>query len=88
MSDRPELSPTLKPLQVGALALGCIIGSHHTHIIPKGLPGEGNVLVFDNGGAAGFGDPNPGAPDGTWNALRDSSRVLEINPVTLELVWE
>ena len=26
MSDRPELSPTLKPVQVGALALGCIIG--------------------------------------------------------------
>ena len=68
--------------------LGCIIGPHHAHIIPKGLPGEGNVLVFDNGGAGGFGDPNPGAPDGTFNALRDSSRVLEINPVTLELVWE
>ena len=26
MSDRPTLRPTLKPLQVGALALGCIIG--------------------------------------------------------------
>ena len=26
MSDRPTLSPTLKPLQVGALSLGCIIG--------------------------------------------------------------
>ena len=23
-------------------ALGCIIGPHHAHIIPKGLPGEGN----------------------------------------------
>ena len=69
-------------------ALECIIGPHHAHVIPKGLPGEGNVLVFDNGGAGGFGDPNPGAPDGTWNALRDHSRVLEINPVTLELVWE
>jgi hypothetical protein len=69
-------------------SLGTIIGPHHAHIIPKGLPGEGNVLVFDNGGAGGFGDPNPGALDGTWNALRDCSRVLEINPVTLELVWE
>ena len=69
-------------------ALGTIIGPHHAHIIPKGLPGEGNVLVFDNGGAGGFGNPNPGAPDGTWNALRDCSRVLEINPVTLEMVWE
>ncbi|MFT5450350.1 MAG: hypothetical protein ACI9DC_005556 [Gammaproteobacteria bacterium] len=69
-------------------ALGCIIGPHHTHLIPKGLPGEGNVLVFDNGGAAGYGDPNPGAPDGTWNAIRDHSRVLEINPITMELVWQ
>jgi hypothetical protein len=69
-------------------ALGCIIGPHHTHLIPKGLPGEGNVLIFDNGGAGGFGDPNPGAPDGTWNALRDHSRVLEINPITMELVWD
>ena len=69
-------------------ALGCIIGPHHAHIIPRGLPGAGNVLVFDNGGAAGFGIPNPGAPDGTWNALRDHSRVLELNPLTLEIVWE
>ena len=68
--------------------LGCIIGPHHAHIIPKGLPGEGNILVFDNGGAAGFGSPNPGSPNGTWNALRDCSRVLEINPITLELIWE
>ncbi len=68
--------------------LGVIIGPHHAHIIPKGLPGEGNVLVFDNGGAGGFGEPNPGAPDGTWNALRDHSRVLEINPITLEIVWQ
>ncbi|NKB55018.1 MAG: thioredoxin [Alphaproteobacteria bacterium] len=76
-----SMDPALKKL-------GCIIGPHHAHIIPKGLPGEGNVLVFDNGGAGGYGDPNPGAPDGTWNALRDCSRVLEIDPVTLELVWE
>ncbi len=69
-------------------ALGCIIGPHHAHVIPKGLPGAGNILVFDNGGAAGFGEPNPGAPDGTWNALRDCSRVLEFNPITLEVAWE
>jgi hypothetical protein len=68
--------------------LGPIIGPHHAHIIPRGLPGEGNVLVFDNGGAAGFGAPNPGAPTGAWNALRDYTRVLEFDPVTLEIVWE
>jgi len=30
--------------------LGWIIGQHHLHMIPRGLPGEGNLLVFDNGG--------------------------------------
>jgi hypothetical protein len=69
-------------------ALGPIIGPHHAHMIPRGLPGEGNILVFDNGGAAGFGPPNPGSPTGEWNALRDHSRVLEFDPTTLEIVWQ
>lgn len=68
--------------------LGWIIGQHHAHIIPKGLPGEGNLLVFDNGGQAGFGSPNPGSPTGRNNALRDHSRVLEFDPVTLEIAWQ
>jgi len=68
--------------------LGVVIGQHHCHIIPRGLPGEGNLLIFDNGGYGGFGAPNPGAPTGVNNALRDHSRVLEIDPTTLELVWE
>jgi Arylsulfotransferase (ASST) len=68
--------------------LGPIIGPHDSHMIPRGLPGEGNILIFDNGGAAGFGPPNPGSPTGEWNALRDYSRVLEIDPTTLEIVWE
>ncbi|MBS3764128.1 MAG: aryl-sulfate sulfotransferase, partial [Planctomycetes bacterium] len=68
--------------------LGQIIGQHHAHVIPRGLPGEGNVLVFDNGGFAGYGPPNPGAPTGEYNAVRPYSRVLEFNPITLELVWE
>lgn len=68
--------------------LGWIIGQHHAHIIPKGLPGEGNVLVFDNGGWGGYGAPNPSSPDGNKNANRDHSRVLEINPITLEIVWQ
>jgi len=68
--------------------LGWIIGQHHAHIIPKGLPGEGNLLVFDNGGWAGYGAPNPSSPFGGKNALRDYSRVLEINPVTLEIEWQ
>ena len=68
--------------------LGWIIGQHHAHIIPQGLPGEGNLLVFDNGGRAGFGSPNPGSPTGHNNALRDHSRVLEFDPVTLEIIWQ
>ncbi|MCF6166012.1 aryl-sulfate sulfotransferase [Furfurilactobacillus rossiae] len=70
-----------------AAAIGQIIGQHGLHMIPKGLPGEGDLLLFDNGGWAGYGVPNPGSKDGSKNALRDYSRVLEINPVTMKLVW-
>ena len=68
-------------------AIRQIIGQHHAHIIPKGLPGAGNLLVFDNGGSSGYGFANPIAPDGVGAFARSTSRVLEINPVTLELVW-
>jgi Arylsulfotransferase (ASST) len=68
-------------------AIRQIIGQHHAHLIPKGLPGAGNLLVFDNGGSSGYGFANPIAPNGTGAFARATSRVLEINPVTLELVW-
>ena len=68
--------------------LGWIIGQHHLHMIPKGLPGEGDLLVFDNGGEGGYGTPNPGALTGVNNARRDYSRVLQFNPVTLEITWQ
>ena len=68
--------------------LGWLIGPHHAHMIPRGLPGEGNILVFDNGGWAGYGAPNPGAPKGIKNALRDYSRVLELDPNTLKIIWK
>jgi hypothetical protein len=68
--------------------LGWIIGQHHAHLIPRGLPGEGNLLVFDNGGWAGHGAPHPSALAGLETALRDHSRVLEIDPTTLEIVWQ
>jgi hypothetical protein len=64
-----------------------IIGQHHAHLIPKGLPGEGNLLVFDNGGSSGYGFAGPIAPNGVGAFARATSRVLEINPVSLELVW-
>ena len=68
--------------------LGQIIGQHHAHMIPKGLPGAGNILVFDNGGAGGYGSPNPGSVNGVGNAIRAGSRVVEFNPITLEVVWQ
>ena len=68
--------------------LGWIIGQHHAHMIPRGLPGEGNIIVYDNGGWAGYGSPNPGSPTGAKNALRDYSRVLEFDPIALKTVWQ
>jgi len=68
-------------------AIRQIIGQHNAHFIPKGLPGAGNVLVFDNGGASGYGSPSPIALDGQGIYARSTSRVLEINPVTLKLIW-
>lgn len=63
------------------------IGQHHAHIIPKGLPGAGDLMVFDNGGASGYGTPTAIGLDGQNIFARPTSRVLQINPVTLKLVW-
>ena len=63
--------------------LGQIAGQHHAHMIPRNLTGEGNIMVFDNGGASGYGGPTA-YPRYT----RDYSRVIEFNPVTLEMVWQ
>jgi hypothetical protein len=68
-------------------ALGQIIGQHNVTMIPQGLPGAGDLLLFDNGGAAGYGDPSPISPGGDTIYQRAGSRVLEIDPVKLELVW-
>jgi hypothetical protein len=68
-------------------ALRQVIGQHHAHLIPTGLPGAGNLMVFDNGGASGYGRPNATALNGQNIYVRPTSRVLEIDPVTLKLVW-
>lgn len=68
--------------------LGQISAQHHAHIIPEGLPGAGNLLVFDNGGTSGYGASSPGAPEGINTVTRYYSRVLEVNPVTFEKIWE
>lgn len=68
--------------------IGVIIGPHLAHLIPQGLPGAGNILVFDNGGWAGYGIPSTNSKKGLKVSRRDYSRVLEINPVTLQVVWQ
>ena len=60
--------------------LGKFAGIHHTHMIPKGLPGEGNILVFDNGGTM--------AGNKYIDQNHAYSRVVEFNPVTKKKVWE
>ena len=67
--------------------IGVIIGQHHAHMIPRGLPGEGNILVYDNGGWAGYGVPNQFSA-GEKASRRDHTRILEINPVTMKIVWQ
>ena len=67
----------------GGYKLGQIIGPHNAHMIPKDLPGEGNILVFDNGGIGGYGIL--GLP---CRYMRFYSRVIEFNPITYEIVWE
>lgn len=98
--------------------VGQIIGQHQAHIIPRGLPGEGNLLVFDNHSGAGYGSlldgliseggrlevprftvdrqPNPVVVDtpkgyrlGHYpNRFGNYSRVLEIDPITRDIVWQ
>lgn len=57
--------------------------NHDAHMIPDGLPGGGNILVFDNHGSALF----PPAYGSMWQA-NPSSRILEIDPIKKQLVWE
>jgi len=57
-----------------------ISGQHDAQIIPKGLPGAGNLLVFDNQGEGGF--PHAAI------TLTGGSRVIEVNPATKEIVWQ
>ncbi len=79
----PDFTKTRELRQIGQ-----IIGVHHTHMVPKGMPGEGNILLFDNGGWAGYGAPDRMSKDGTKVDIRDHSRIIEIDPTTLEVVWE
>jgi hypothetical protein len=57
-----------------------IVGQHDAHMIPEGSPGAGNVLLLDNQGEAGYPPAKLQVTSG--------SRVLEINPITMQIVWE
>jgi hypothetical protein len=57
-----------------------ISGQHDAHLIREGLPGAGNLLVFDNQGSAGL-------PPARL-ALFMGSRVLEVDPLRREIVWQ
>jgi hypothetical protein len=56
-----------------------IVGQHNPHLIASGLPGEGNLLLFDNQGEGGY----PPAEMQTTGG----SRALEIDPIKKEIVW-
>lgn len=51
---------------------GGLGGAHEPYMIEKGYPGEGNIMIFDNGGLGSH---------------PTESYVLEVNPVTDEVVW-
>lgn len=57
-----------------------ISGQHDAHLIEPGLPGAGDLLVFDNQGPAGY-------PQAKLD-IEAGSRILEINPLTKQIVWE
>jgi hypothetical protein len=55
-------------------------GQHDAHLIPEGVPGAGNLLVFDNRGPSGFPP--------TRLSMFSGSRILEIDPIKKEVVWQ
>jgi hypothetical protein len=55
---------------------GGFSGQHDSHMIEKGIPGAGNIIVFDNG-----------ASPVTDLSHCGCSFVLEIDPTTEEVVW-
>ena len=51
---------------------GILLGQHHPNMLPNG-----HILIYDNGGTANYPPEH-----------RFWTRVLEMNPLTEELVWE
>ena len=79
-----RLGPDYPPAAPGPRKLPApvdqISGQHDPQIIPEGLPGAGNLLIFDDQGEAGY-------PPAKLN-FTGGSRILEIDPVKKQIVWE
>jgi hypothetical protein len=56
--------------------MGGLSGQHEPHMIEKGLPGEGHIIIFDNGASPQHDLAHCGR-----------SFILEINPRDNSLVW-
>lgn len=72
----PFVAGESKPRAVDQLS-----GLHDAKMIAKGLPGAGNILVFDNQGGSGY-------PAVSYQISTGASRVVEIDPSTKQIVWE
>lgn len=68
------------PAYTGPKPVDHLSGQHDAHMIEKGLPGAGDILIFDNEGPAGY----PPAALG----VNTGSRVLEIDPSSQNIVWQ
>jgi hypothetical protein len=74
------VNPFAKPAQLPR-AVDQLSGLHDAKLIAKGLPGEGHILLFDNQGGSGY-------PAVSYPISTGASRVLEIHPITRQIVWE
>jgi hypothetical protein len=61
--------------------LGRLGAQHDFQLIKKGLPGEGHILIFDNG----MNLPSVPASTMYWGIAH--SRILEIDPESKKVVW-
>jgi len=73
LSKRTFSGPVPRPIDMTT-------GQHDVHMIERGLPGEGNILIFDNQGASGY-------PPFHLHHM-SGSRVLEVDPTKQEIVWQ
>jgi hypothetical protein len=77
--DYPSRNLMVKP-DVTPQPVNQISGAHDVHMIAERLPGAGNILVFDNQSEAGY-------PPVRLESL-GGSRVLEIDPITKQIIWQ